>query len=78
MRSVWLVPLLFVTLMAQTEVYDIAAYTPPRGWKAERRQSSIAYTDIDPAARTSRGSGMSWSGAAFRPPRRRRTARSPE
>ena len=78
MRSVSLVPLLLVTAMAQAEVYDIAEYTPPRGWKAERRQSSIAYTDIDPAARTSRGSGMSWSGAAFRPPRRRRTARSPE
>jgi hypothetical protein len=52
MRSVSLVPLLFVTLMAQAEVYDIAVYAPPRGWKAERRQSSITYTDIDPAART--------------------------
>jgi len=37
--------------MAQAEVYDIAAFTPPPGWRAEHRQSSITFTDIDQAAR---------------------------
>ncbi|MBI3684197.1 MAG: hypothetical protein HY235_27805 [Acidobacteria bacterium] len=56
MRFVNLVSLLIsgmpVTVPAQTEVYDIATFSPPRGWKTERRQSSINYTDIDEAART--------------------------
>ena len=51
-RYVSLTPLLIPVLLAQSEVYDIAAFTPPRGWRAERRQISITFTDIDPAART--------------------------
>ena len=60
MRHVSLVRLLFVTLvagapvplLAQSQIYDIATFTPPRGWRAEHRQNSVTFTDIDQAART--------------------------
>lgn len=41
-----------VPAAAQTQAYDIATFSPPQGWKAERHQTSIAFTDIDEASRT--------------------------
>ena len=58
--SITRAPLLFVLLQAgaavpvtaQTLAYDIATFSPPEGWKAERRQTSMEFTDIDQAAHT--------------------------
>jgi hypothetical protein len=60
MRSFLRVLPLFVLLLAgtvvpvraQTQAYDIATFSPPPGWKAERRQTSMEFTSIDQAAQT--------------------------
>ena len=41
-----------VCLPAQTQTYDIATFSPPSGWKVERRQNSLVFTDIDETAKT--------------------------
>lgn len=44
--------LLLTILSAHAETFDIAAFTPPPGWKAEQKSGSIGYTHIDSATRT--------------------------
>ncbi len=41
-----------ICLLAQTETFDLATYTPPMGWKKEVKENMVSYTKTDNVKRT--------------------------